>query len=197
MATCTPVYGLAMVDCSDRPCDIDDTMCQFAKDVEAQLDALDSTLDRTFVTVPIAQIRRTETFVRTVGESGNNFPTFDTVVADTDNMVDLTSNSTGFTIQTAGVYYVWYAGRGTIALPSGGGASPSMSVSVIGLSSGPFPFDGRYGGFAGAFAITGATQVSVPAGSFIAVSLGAGGTVGNTNTYTDIHLGAMWIGDVV
>jgi len=88
MATCTPIYGLAMVECSDRPCDIDDTMCQFANDVEVELDRLDAIVTRTATTIPQAVVAFTESTTYTVVPA-SNFPTvFDTVLADTDDMFD-------------------------------------------------------------------------------------------------------------
>jgi len=103
MATCTPIYGLAVVECSDRPCDIDGTMCQFAQDVEVELDRLDAIVARTVTTIPQAVVASTESVTYTVVSSGIFATTFDTVLADTDDMFDATVPQQ-ILINTPGVY---------------------------------------------------------------------------------------------
>jgi len=101
--TCTPVYQLPYPTGSSRPCDVDDTMCAFHAAVEEQLSAIDSVVDQ-LQNAPFAYV------LSSVSQSYNNnlpgafIPTFDTTLADNDNMVDLALDSSSITIQTPGVY---------------------------------------------------------------------------------------------
>lgn len=121
MTTCTPIYGLTYAICSDRPCDIGDTFCQFANEVEAELDRLDAIIDRTVDSIPMAKVRLTEPFSWDNGIGGNaNIPIpFDTVDVDTADMVDLTANSTRITLPRFGRYSVSFQIVISSVIPAG------------------------------------------------------------------------------
>lgn len=108
MCTCTPTYGLAYPESTDRPCDAVDCMCDFAESVEALLTVNDDILRRTATTVPMAHIYTSVPLVYTVGVSADQFP-FDSVRIDTDNMVDFSVNPYGVIINTPGLYSVWFS----------------------------------------------------------------------------------------
>lgn len=101
--TCTPVYGLPYATGASKPCNIGDTMCDFSEAVETQLDALDTVVSQ-LQNAPFAYM------LSSVQQDYNNsipgafIPTFDTTLADTDNMIDLALDPTALYIKTAGVY---------------------------------------------------------------------------------------------
>lgn len=115
MPTCTPVYGLPYAIGSDRPCDIGDTLCSFANEVEIELDRLDGIVDRVVDTIPMAQVRMTVT--TTYGtDPGGATPAvvaFDTVDFDTADMVNLTANPYVIMLPRAGRYIVYFQVFGT------------------------------------------------------------------------------------
>lgn len=108
MVTCTPIYMLPYAEGSDPPCDIDETLCAFAADVEALLDRLDAEVDRTYDTVPMVQLKLTAplTFV----SSGNSTITipFDTISFDTANFVSLADNPYQINLPRGGRYLASY-----------------------------------------------------------------------------------------
>ncbi len=201
MATCTPIYGLPVVEGSDRPCDVDDWSCNFATAVETQLEALDEVINRTFVTTPMAWVRSTTSVTQIVGIGGALQPNFDTVVVDTDNMVDLNANAARILTQHGGMFYLWYSARGTRLLPGGSSAAPIIQFTVSPLTVLPtlttlwVPQDERGGSVAGDFAISGGGYMIIPAGTSLLLSLQVGGLNGNSLTYNDVHMGAFWVGD--
>src|SRR6185436_11526075 len=89
--TCTPIYQLPYPTGASRPCDYDETSCEFAEAVEAQLDLLDAVVLRTETTIPTAWIKTSLAFftVQNAAQNAIYQPPFDTVVVDTDNMADL------------------------------------------------------------------------------------------------------------
>jgi hypothetical protein len=197
MTTCT-VNGIPIVEGSDNPCDIDDYTCAFAAAVEAQLTSLDAIVTRTATTVPVAWMRRTTDWVTAVGDSTNIHPDFDTVVSDTDNMVDLNTTSTGFTVNTPGIYTFWYSLRGVTALPSGSSAAPIVSIRPSIFPS--FLFltqDSRRGDVAGQASVTGQGQVNVSASELqtFFLEITSGGVVGNFITWNHIDFGAFYLRD--
>lgn len=197
MTTCTPIYGLPVVEGSDDPCDIDGWSCDFATAVESQLDALDAVVQRTSTTIPMVWIRRTTPYVSTVG-SFSYVPEFDTVVVDTDNMADLTTMSTGVTFNTPGVYQIWYSARGIRSLPGGSSAAPTISIDQGKYS--PIllpPYDNRQGSLAGQVSVTGSGQISMNPLQNLFLNIALGGLVGNFITWSDIHFGAFYLGDPV
>lgn len=104
--TCTPIYGLPYPTGASKPCNIGDTLCDFANAVEAQLDVFDATVNRTFTTIPMVKIRRTiaQTHTTTVFEDW----IFDTTLVDTDNMFNGDTDPTIITFNTSGVYLFFF-----------------------------------------------------------------------------------------
>lgn len=105
MATCTPILGLPYAEGSDAPCDINETLCEFAEAVEAVLDSIDEVVDRTVDTVPMVQVKLTAPLT-TVSAGGSTVITvpFDTISFDTANMVNLSANPYLITLPRQGRY---------------------------------------------------------------------------------------------
>ena len=106
MTTCTPIYGLTYALCSDRPCDIGDTFCEFADQVEDQLDALDLIVDRTIDSLIMAKVRMTAPLAVVIPAAANYSASiaFDAVDVDTADMVDLAANPFLIRLPRLGVY---------------------------------------------------------------------------------------------
>jgi hypothetical protein len=105
MPTCTPIYGLSYPICSDPPCDVAGTFCEFTNQVETQLDRLDGVVDRTSDTIPQFQVSISAPYTLT----GTSIViAFDTVLVDTDNMVDLTTDPFSFPINTPGRWFLYF-----------------------------------------------------------------------------------------
>jgi len=93
VASCTADFALPYQECSDSPCgdprspcDFSTLWCDFVGLVEDQLVLGDDVTARTAAAVPLAVIHYEPTVPVAIAAS---IP-FDTVLADTDNMVDLT-----------------------------------------------------------------------------------------------------------
>lgn len=200
MATCTPIYGLAQVECSDRPCDVNDTLCQFANDVEAQLDALDAVVNRTATTVPMVILERNDPFTIVVG-SNPSLPEFQSVLVDTDNMADLTTLSRGITIQTPGIYYTWIYLRGTATIA---GSFPEVAVTILpGVLGQPFQssfFNAELnliGPTAGwIMAGTAGAEMNYPAVWQLFPRFSSSGLVNDSMTFTSYMFGASFLSDL-
>lgn len=101
--TCTPVYGLPYPTGNSDPCLVGSTSCDFANAVESRLDELDAITDQ-FNSVPFAYACNIAEMQYNNSLPGAFTPFFDTTMADTDNMLDLSANPTAITIRTEGVY---------------------------------------------------------------------------------------------
>lgn len=129
MTTCTPIYDLPVVEGTDNPCDIGDTICAIAERVETQLDRLDALVDRTATTVPMLKVASTisQTF-----SSSSPFTTFavnwDTVLVDTDDMFNSGFPST-ITFNRTGI---WLISCNIMTHSTGaGGLQLSHTISVV------------------------------------------------------------------
>ena len=180
-------------------CDPSTVWCDFAEIVEARLDEFDAVVARTADSVPIAWVETTEAERITVGGS-EFFPTFTTVKADTDDMVNLDEDSSGFVVNTAGLYVIFGYAIGVTTTVSGNMAinysatlSPPNAIpnTVNSLSVGrsAIPDD---------VAQTVNVHFTIPvlAGQTITAQLTTGGSVGDFMTFSKISLGAAWIGDL-
>jgi len=87
VVACTSDFGLPYQECSDPPCDLAQVWCDLVNLVEAELLAGDDVVARTSTAVPLAMIHYEPDVAVALG--GGEVP-FDTVLADTDDMVDLT-----------------------------------------------------------------------------------------------------------
>ena len=150
MPTCTPTYGFTYALCADRPCDIGDTFCEFAGQVDTELTRLDAVVDRTVDTIPQFEVAvGPYTFV-----GSNRNVAFDTINVDTDNMVDLTSDPFSFPITRTGRWFFYFrvSTNGDIAtstnIPVTVANVPSLGVITIGPdyqddgTNYPVPIDG-------------------------------------------------------
>lgn len=133
MPTCTPIYGLTYPICADPPCDVGETFCEFANQVEAELDRLDAVVDRTINTIPQFEVMvGPYTFVGT-----DRTVSFDTVNVDTDSMVNLSENSFAFPIKTSGRWFFYFhvSTNGNFAIqeniPATVVNTPSLGVITI------------------------------------------------------------------
>lgn len=134
MATCSPVYGLETIEGTDRPCDFADTQCAEVTTLREQIALLAGINNRTAITIPIVKIAMTipaeaGTDAQLTDTSANLLirPTFDTVMADTDNMFtsDLPDQ---VTINTPGMYGVFMFLQ--IASTAGSGSEGRMMTRV-------------------------------------------------------------------
>jgi hypothetical protein len=131
---CTVFYRFPYAIGSDRPCDIDDTLCEFANDVETELDRLDDLVDRVDDSVPMAQIRLTISTLYPSNPSGATPSTiaFDTVDWDTADMVNLTADPYTITLPMGGRYMVYAmatgssVGAGNIVTLAGSGVTGTV-----------------------------------------------------------------------
>lgn len=198
MPTCTP-SGLPMVDCADPPCDVEETLCAFAEALEERFDALDEVIERTNSTVPMAVVEIGEPIPYIPPISTELF-SFDTVLADTDNMYNSAAPDV-LTINTTGVWSVTATGWGTT---TGGGVNISQwgaDLRVTGgtLGTGTFTLGGDNRSF---FCnglnvyFTVVTQYQLFAGQqvFAARVLNISGN--DRLTAQAVRLSAVWLGDL-
>lgn len=105
----TPIYSLPYQEGSDQPCfgpgtgcdNLTSVWCDFVALVEAQLDIFDGFVGRTATAIPMAKLTVEGTW--TSGVCGT--VPFDTVIFDTDGMVDLNAGA-GITPNRNGVYRI-------------------------------------------------------------------------------------------
>lgn len=204
MTTCTPLFGLPVVEGSDRPCDIDQWSCDFASAVESQLDTLDGIVQRTATTVPMAKVISTVpvTFGNETTSGSTPNLSFDTVAVDTDNMFNSSFPEQIF-FPTKGMYgmhlNVWAtttgganqdAFGGSIKLFPGLSGSFSTSLNVA--------FNGtNFNATTGAIylSLLGEWPVTVD-GSYIVAGTFLFIQSTDTLTITRAEMGAFWMGDL-
>lgn len=197
MPTCTPLYNLVYPIGSDRPCDIDETLCDFAAVVETELSRLDDVVDRVADTIPMAQVRMTvtTTFATDPGGGTPAVVAFDTVDFDTADMVNLTDNPYVIMLPRAGRYIVYFQVFGTTI--GAGNTFTAYSSSRVAFdqyiddASTPIYLNGaaefRY---APASVSTAGRDTTSPDVSLMLSSAVTPPTV------TSITFGAYWIGDL-
>lgn len=128
--TCTPLYGLPYATGSSRPCDIDQTLCDFSVATQAQLDRVSGIVNRTATTIPMAKVAMTIPQPFVASSPTVNF-VFDTVLVDTDNMFD-SSFPDQVTINTPGIYGAYsliYLTSVTSTGPNQSGTTMRVDVS--------------------------------------------------------------------
>lgn len=109
MVAYSSTYCLPCLEGSDSPCtntgtvcDPSTVWCDLVNIVEAQLNPIDTLISRTATAIPLASV--------TGSEAVGTFPVevgFDTVLFDTDNMVNLDANPTIVTPRRNGMYMVY------------------------------------------------------------------------------------------
>lgn len=200
MTTCTPIYQLPVVEGTDRPCDFDDFSCDFTAAVETQLDSLDAIVRRTVTTVPMAWVSSSTPQTKTFAAADPSV-TFDAVIVDTDNMVDLTT-SNGITIKTPGMYYIWTYVHGTMTTMAGPSGSPSFDTSFFLLSTtdsnANFLPEGETLTYAlnDVITLVGSTMAPLLATEAIFPTISGSGQTGDAWTADEIQFGAIWMSDL-
>lgn len=197
MTTCTPL-GLPVVEGSDRPCDFDDYSCAFAAAVEAQLDALDDLVTRTATSPPMAWIETVEPVLVPVG-TGDTQIIFDTVIADTADMVDLTGLS-GITLTREGIYMVGFYLEGVTNQP-GGILTATSDVTALApfslFTSSILPtMDTIILTSPGLVAHSQFAILELMAGDAFVLRCDANGFTGDSFTTRKADLWAVWLGDL-
>lgn len=204
--SCTPIYGLPYPTGASDPCNIGSTGCEFAAAVEEQLDALDAIVARTAGTVPFGYAM---SYAAQLYD--NNFPgafplRFDTTLADTDNMVDLSFNNTILTFNTAGVYSIFFSVEMTAPL-----TLTSVSIDPQVLNNAGSEVQGNALYFSDDFptspsmplktngarltnvCATGEFIVDVEPGYTMMTELTTGGATGIVSTIHEYRMGALWL----
>ena len=186
-------------------CDPSTVWCDQAEIIEAKLDFFDSIVARTATSVPLAWVQTTTSFDYVNGSNGELHVNFTTVRADTDNMVNLDVESDGFLINTAGLYNVWAFATGVTSTNFGAGQSieGSLSISLDGM---PFIYgvatiteiDFGWESFVNdvRIAANGALTLPITAGTQVRMSITGGGITNERVTYTQVSMGATWVGDL-
>lgn len=208
MTTCTPL-GLVFPEGSDRACDVAPTTCEFAAGVEGYLNQLDALVQRTATTLPMAWVRTREPvpLVISFASLSGIQPVFDTVVADTDNMVDLTVRPSEILINRTGIYLIGFYVRGQVTLLAPGNAMNTFSlVSPTGSNSFPITGTGfnsylpkfRSYVFTNGYIVAQTNFVIVPlsAGETYTLTVNPSGNDNDTFTLVEADLYAVWLGDV-
>lgn len=200
MTTCTPTYRIPVVEGSDRPCDIGDTICDIALVVEQNLDRLDSLVSRTSTTVPMLKVAATVPIVNIADGTSHTGPLlFDTVIVDTDNMFNsgfpdtITWNTPGVWLMSTNIW-THSTGAGGVQLSASSsivapaslpGFGTTTAVSAVQLF--PSPLD--------IYSNASVTFPILAAGSgFVQASFFPNGTDTVTMFYADASF--VWLGDV-
>jgi hypothetical protein len=204
MTTCTPVYRLPIIEGTDRSCDQSDTWCAFAGALETELDRLDAVVARTATALPFAKVSLgvPQTFNATT--SGSRIA-FDTILDDSDNMVDLTANPGEIRAQRAGVYAVrCYIELGTTGSTANSflfrlsGQGPVDAPSAIAPSPGgtmvlEFPDPGIANSMT--WRLRSAWRVYLPQSRFFATITYGAIAPGATAQLTRAEMDVVWMGD--
>lgn len=197
MTTCTPVYLLPYQTGSDRPCDAPAVWCEFASDVEAQLDRLDAIVNRTVDSIPMAQVRTSTTVAGTANPGGGTpfIIPFDTVDWDTANMVDLSTNPYTITLPFPGLYYAYFQQL-----------YPAQTAGdiITGAVNSATPFDQSYADGSGGDDLNGAGFIfyrsAAVAGLWTDTTSGicylAASIPGHNFTLNPSKFGIYWVGDL-
>lgn len=202
MVTCSPIYGLEMVEGSDRPCDFADPQCAEVATLREQIDLLEGINNRTAATIPIVKIAMT---VAAVAGTDSEFTStnantltrvvFDTVMVDTDNMFT-SDQPQQITVNTPGMYGLYMQMQ--IASTAGSGSEGRMFVRTdispltrIMQDCVTFAPGGVFNiACSGAWPIPAAGTVLVPGIQFNI-------TIPDTVLPLYIEFGAFWLGDLV
>lgn len=204
--TCTPTYGLPFATGVSRPCNIGSTSCAFATAVEEQLDALDAVAGR-LQNIPFAYGSNIAEMVYNNSIPGNFVPFFDTTMADTDNMIDLSLNPSVITINTPGVYSFFINAEVSVSVggtdltwnpiiknTSGSGVlDPSVQITSFTSSPNmPLRTDGTR---VANICFTGEFMGNVGAGYTFSSFLNVGGPANTLSFIQAYRAGAIWLRD--
>lgn len=204
MTTCTPVYRLPIIEGTDRPCDQGDAWCAFAETMETELDRLDAVVARTATAIPFAKVSLSAPQTYNATTSGSRIA-FDTILDDSDNMVDLTANPGEVQAQRPGVYAVrCYIELGTTGSTANSflfrltGQGPVASPTAIAPSPGgtmvlEFPDPGIANSMT--WRLRSAWRVSLPQSRFFATITYGAIAPGATAQLTRAEMDVVWMGD--
>lgn len=207
--SCTPVYQLPFPTGQSNPCNVGTTLCDFDEAVEVQLDSLDDIVDRTAGTLPFAYIMNSGDMSYNNNLIGPFFPFFDTILADTANMVDLSLDDTSIYFTIPGVYALYVSCE--LTLPPGATSlqvSPLVRdvVTTSQVSLNNDYFIGNYstsasmpvkntGGRLDNSCFTGEYMFNAQVGHRYTFEVTVGGSVGITTTIHEFRAGALWLRD--
>lgn len=197
MSTCTPIYGLTYATGLDRPCDIDETFCAFATQVETELSRLDAVVARTDTAIPMAKVS-----ISTPQALGSPL-SFDTVDEDTDDMVDFSESPQFIFARRTGVYLIrFYTEIGTTG-------DPASSFIIQVDAAGPIASPGTIAPFGNpvlqindpnladsvTYSLQAFYRVTLPDSRFFA-SVQMGSIAGTPTTVNRAELDAKWMADL-
>lgn len=106
--TCTPLYAMPYATAASRPCDIGDPTCGALTILESKLSEWDTLYGRTFTGIPQAMVTvGTDLNVPILPNPGLDptFP-FDTIIYDTDEIVNIDDKTRIFVPRRSGYYWV-------------------------------------------------------------------------------------------
>lgn len=105
---CIPYFECTDPVCvnTDGLCEPTSVWCDQAQLVENRFAQFEQVITRTAETVPLVILQRTEPFTHLLSNTIGSLVQFTQVVADTNNMADLSVNQLGFTVRTSGIYEV-------------------------------------------------------------------------------------------
>lgn len=132
MPVLTPGHGLPTVIGSDRPCDVDTTLCALRDRLNVLLDGYQTTIDQAVDAVPAARMSRPSAFGAPPPPEGNVLLPFTNVDFDNAGMTNLSFNSHVFTIPKLGRY--WMSATLVITTRTGSTVFDQMSISIEGGS---------------------------------------------------------------
>lgn len=204
MTTCTPIYRLPLIEGSDRPCDQSETWCAFAGTLETELDRLDSVVARTATAIPFAKVSLSTPQTFNATTSGSRIA-FDTILDDSDDMVDLTANPGEVQARRAGVYAVrCYIELGTTGSTANSflfrltGQGPVNSASaILPGTGGNLSLEFQDPGIANSMTwrLRSAWRVSLPQSRFFATINYGAIAPGASAQLTRAEMDVIWMGD--
>lgn len=141
MTTCTPIFGLPVIEGSDDPCDLDDWSCDFVTALDGLLDSWDDVIAHTFSGVPSARLEASSEppTTTTVQVDAFNRIVFTEVNFDTDSMANLADPSAVLIPRRDGYYWVEARASSNVV---GQGFSAYIQLNAGGETPGQTEFDG-------------------------------------------------------
>jgi hypothetical protein len=203
----TTSLGLEYQQGTDRPCDAPDVWCDFTETLEGLLLPIDNIAGRISPSIPCAKVKRTTAFA--VNDATNPFGVpvpWDSVIFDTDGMVDLTNSQFEIKPTRSGTYFVvstMVASMNGVVTTSG-----TLNVIVSEFSTSPFFSSGTSAQWldqcpmldaAGSayYWRIGVAHIYTPSTFKFGYSVFVGSNSSLILTATDITLSVYWISDGV
>jgi hypothetical protein len=203
----TTSLGLEYQQGTDRPCDAPDVWCDFTETLEGLLVPIDDIAGRISPSIPCAKVKRTTAL--SVNDATNPFGipvAWDSVIFDTDGMVDLTNSQFEIKPTRSGTYFV----VSTMVASLNGVTTTSATLNIIvsEFSTSPFFSSGTSAQWldqcpmldtAGSayYWRIGVAHIYNPSTFKFGYSVFVGSNASLILTATDITLSVYWISDVV